>query len=214
MIRIVGDVHALLGMFNELANRTPEDHEIVQVGDFGVWPTILSTHLKRVEFDQEDGLERRAYFIDGNHEHFPTLWGAGRYQIHEVIPNLIYIPRGEVMELDGRNVLFLGGGESPDMQWRTEGVNWFREETITYQDVNRIEAVMGEVDIMITHVPPYEIGYHIFGGDSPTEWNYSSKLVQAVWENLGQPDLYCGHFHMSKQIGNVRILNELEYVDI
>ena len=213
MIRIYGDVHGLISMFFEDVNLLPENYEVIQIGDFGIWPTILKEHTAQVKFNMTDPLGRRIYFIDGNHEHFPTLWRGGRYAIHEIIPNLVYVPRGEIMELDGRKILFIGGGESPDMNWRTEGVNWFREETITYQDVMRIDQ-NEKIDFMVTHVPPFEIGHHIFGGDTPIEWNYSAKLIQSVWESFGQPPLYCGHFHMSKEIGNVRILNELEFVDV
>lgn len=215
MIRIFGDVHAKVGEFANMVNSAPKDYEIVQVGDLGIWPFI------REEFESHDGFappdtsfDRLVYFIDGNHEHFPMLWEQGRYVQTEIFPNLVYVPRGTVMELDGRNVLFLGGGESPDMEWRTEGINWFREETLTYEDVMRIEAIEGDVDMMITHVPPFHVMYHIFGGDAPAEWNYTSKLVEAVWENLGKPDLYCGHLHENRKIGNVTILNELNYIDI
>lgn len=213
MIRIYGDVHGLLGLFFEQVNRLGPEYEVVQLGDFGWWPTILREHEAAVKYDMQDALERRVYFIDGNHEHFPSLWAAGRYVVNEIMPNLVYIPRGEILELDGRKILFIGGGESPDMNWRTEGVNWFREETITYADVMRIDQ-NAQVDMMITHVPPFHVSHHIFGGDTPVEWNYSSKLIEAVWESMGKPDLYCGHFHMSRQIGNVRVLNELEFVDV
>lgn len=208
MIRIIGDAHAKFWEFDDILVDAGHDITCIQVGDFGIWPKLMENDLK-------DGMtfEQPFLFIDGNHEHFPTLWKGGRNTIHEVMPNAVYVPRGTVMEIDGRNILFLGGGESPDMLNRTEGVSWFREETITHADVMKID-MNTKIDIMITHVPPFSFTYHVFGGDSPIEWNYSSKMVESVWEAVGKPPLYCGHLHFSKTIGNVTVLAELQWIDV
>jgi hypothetical protein len=206
MIRIFGDVHAKFHQFDKMLEDTPKDYAVVQVGDFGIWPNLIETDL-------ENGFElsRPVYFIDGNHEHFPSFEGVD--EVTELYPNMFYVPRGTVMDLDGRKILFLGGGESPDKNMRTEGVNWFREESITYADVMKIDLDQ-EIDMMVTHVPPYDVVNWIFQGDTPEAWNWSSKAVQGVWEALGRPELFCGHLHFNKCALGVTVIGELSYVDV
>ena len=214
MIRIFGDVHAKFDRFNEYLKDTPEDYVVIQLGDFGFWPKICDQwYAIDNEIHSQRGLvlERPVYIIDGNHEYHPMFEGIA--EVTELYTNAFFVPRGTVLELDGRKILFLGGGESPDKHNRTEGVSWFREESISYADVMKIDLTQ-EVDMMMTHVPPFDVVNWIFQGDTPEAWNWSSKAVQGVWEALGRPELFCGHLHLNKCVMGVTILSELSYVDV
>lgn len=202
MITVFGDVHGKFDAFRAKLDSRPTDDIILQVGDFGIWPH-MEDNLKK-------GFSRPVYFIDGNHEYFP--WLTDINEVTELYPNLFYVPRGTVMELDGRTVLFLGGAESPDKEYRTEGRDWFREESISYEDTDRIPRDVKNVDLMITHTPPYITVHQIFSGDTPPEWNYSSVAVESVWAHFGRPPLVCGHLHFRKTVGDVEILPELGYI--
>ena len=64
-------------------------------------------------------------------------------------PNLVFVPRGTVLELDGRRIAFLGGGNSIiDRAVRRNGVDWWPEEQVTLADVARF-ADAGTVDILV-----------------------------------------------------------------
>lgn len=204
MITVFGDVHGHIPIFRDMIKKVPEDHTIIQVGDMGIWPNSIRQF--------ELGFPRPVYFIDGNHEFFPYLNGIS--EIREIHPNLFYVPRGTVTELDGRKILFLGGAESPDKQWRTPGVSWFPEESITQADLYRIPEDVETVDLMITHTPPYSVIHHLKGGDTPDHWNRSSKVVESVWTGLDKPPLVCGHMHFRKTVGVVEILPELGTLEI
>lgn len=203
MITVIGDVHAKFGRLHNILEHIPSHHTVIQVGDFGIWP-----HYREV---LENGFSRPLYFIDGNHEYFPHLTELSA--ITELYPNLFYVPRGTYIELDGRKVLFLGGAESIDKEYRREYIDWFREESISYADTAKIDFSW-EVDLMITHTPPYRTIYEIRGSDTPREWNHSSVAVEAVWTNVGQPPLVCGHLHQTRTIGNVTVLNELDTLEV
>src|SRR5690606_30528005 len=101
----------------------------------------------------------------------------------EVRENAIYVPRGTVLTLDGRNVGFLGGGDSRDRYSRTEGVDWFRSETIGYEDMMRFPAD-AQVDILATHTPPAHVIQLMIG---PHAMDPSGRAVEAVWDGLGRP---------------------------
>jgi hypothetical protein len=120
-------------------------------------------------------------------------------------PNLVYVPRGTVLELDGRRIAFLGGGTSViDRAERRADVDWWPEEQVTMADVARFEGV-GRVDFLVCHTPPAFI-YHFF----QLRPDPSAVAVGQAWQLLGRPQVICGHLHRPREVGCVRVLGELE----
>jgi hypothetical protein len=206
MLVFVGDVHGEIELLNAVLAKVPSDVPVIQVGDFGFWPQVRQ-HMT------EQALEvcRPIYVIDGNHEYDP--WLASLTMPTEVWPNVTFVPRGTVLELDGKRVGCLGGGESIDRAWRIEGVSWFPGERVTYAQARRLleasraedsSADCGRLDVLVTHVPPGTIKQHVFGHPA----NSSEKLVEEVWKIFGKPPLVCGHMHPEQvvQVGTVTIL--------
>lgn len=132
---------------------------ILQVGDFGWWlPGLATTMYLR---DLQDALAQAGIilaWIDGNHEHHPSIdewvdatdgqpWSDKRY------PNIVHLPRGFRWTWWGMKFLALGGAHSVDRGMRTEGASWWPREHISDAEVARaIDG--GEVDVMITHDCP------------------------------------------------------------
>lgn len=201
MIGIVGDVHAKFGALHKLFVKYPELMEceaVIQLGDFGLWPGYGYTVPPR-----------EILWIDGNHEHFPSL--AGLTVPTTVAENAVYIPRGTVLQIDGLNVAFLGGAESIDKDMRTPGYDWFPEESITYGDMMRLMAnveKVGKSDVLLTHCPPDHV-VQIMLGKMGAKRGSSAHAVEAVWEGLGKPMCFSGHMHERRTIGNCHVLPEL-----
>lgn len=192
-LAFIGDVHAKFDQLRRLFDQNEDLQEaeaVIQLGDLGLWP--------RYEWVTPP---RRIYFLDGNHEYFPELTDIKEPQ--EIRENLVYVPRGTVLELAGFRVGFLGGAESPDKHLRVEGRSWFREESISYSDMLRLE---GSVDVLATHTPPAHVVFSIIG-HTPDP---SSRAVEAVWDGLGRPPCFSGHMHCTRRIGMCWVLNELE----
>lgn len=178
---VIGDIHGELHALNQLLLNLPDDAIIIQCGDFGIWPSVVQS------YGDPPKIARPIYFIDGNHEYFPWLTKYGIPT--EIWPNLTYVPRGTVLELAGKRVGFLGGGDSFDKDFRTPGMDWFPEETIKSHEAGKL--VGKDLDVLITHSPPSSAKYALFGfKPSPSE-----DLVEWVWNKTGRPDLYCGHMH-------------------
>lgn len=192
MIAFIGDVHAKFHRLVQVMDETEAD-VYVQVGDFGLWPDRVVPPLPGT-----------LYMVEGNHEYYPYL--AGIESPTEIRPGLIYVPRGTVLELDGRRIGFLGGADSPDRAQRIEGVSWFREETISYEDMLRFPADAA-IDVLVTHTPPAFVVRQMLGR---IDVDPSARAVEAVWDGLGRPRLVCGHMHERHTAGPIEVLGELD----
>jgi predicted phosphodiesterase len=199
MIGFIGDVHRAFDCLARAVAGLPADVEIaIQVGDLGLHQDDLAPSARGVP-----PLARQVYYVTGNHDHEPSYRGI--VEPTEMAPNLVYVPRGTVLELDGRRIAFLGGGDSIiDRAVRRSGVDWWPEEQVTLADVARF-ADAGRVDILVCHTPPAFV-YHFF--QLPPD--PSALAVGQAWQILGRPQVVCGHLHKPSEIGCVRVLGELE----
>lgn len=211
MLGFLGDMH---GEVRTLANVVkklegfPEITALIQVGDFGFYPQLMAQF-----YDIKPHIP--IYAIDGNHEHFPMLTGLNA--VTELATNIFYVPRGTVLELDGRKIAFIGGAASIDKKMRLQyGMSWFEDELVTELDIFKLHDV-DKVDILVTHTPPYSViqkhfpPVHLLGFGVSNDWrDPSADKIEALWNRLGKPPLICGHMHRSVVEGNVRILNIAE----
>jgi len=199
MIGFIGDVHRAFDRLAGAVAEFPANVDVaIQVGDLGLHSDDLSPTGRGVP-----PLVRPVYYITGNHDHEPTYRGITRPT--EMAPNLLFVPRGTVLELDGRRIAFLGGGDSViDRAVRRDDVDWWPEERVTVTDVARFEGV-GRVDLLVCHTPPAFV-YHFF--QLPPD--PSAVAVGQAWQILGRPQVVCGHLHRPREVGRVRVLGELE----
>jgi hypothetical protein len=199
VIAFIGDVHREFDRLAGAVAELPAGVEIaIQVGDLGLHQDDLGPTGPGVP-----PLARLVYYVTGNHDHEPSYRGITRPT--EMAPNLVFVPRGTVLELDGRRIAFLGGGDSViDRAVRRDGVDWWPEEQVTMADVARFERA-GRVDLLVCHTPPAFV-YHFYGF-SPDP---SAVAVGQAWQLLGRPPVVCGHLHKSQKVGRVRVLGELE----
>jgi predicted phosphodiesterase len=220
MIILLGDTHGDFKIFDYIREKIGDDPDaiIIQVGDFGYWPMSMG-NWKTTPWP--------VYFIDGNHEHFPSLWeqvptenGFQIKQPVELQKNLFYIPRGTIHTFEGIKFGFMGGGESIDKYWRQYGVSVFHEERVQRHQVEELvkDAQTNPIDILITHIPPATVRDRAFPPLNHAEWNLdlswvdvSMNNIEYLWNALDRPKLFCGHMHTSINIFNCRILdcNEL-----
>ncbi len=142
-IMIVGDVHNMFGQLNTLMNRKKPDL-VIACGDFGLWPSEKGCK-EFSDIKLPKGCELR--WCDGNHENH---WALRDRKSDEIEPGIIYMPRGSTYTLpDGRVVMFMGGAHSIDKAWRTLGIDWFPEETISQKDMMDLPDM--NIDIIVSH---------------------------------------------------------------
>ena len=199
MIGFIGDVHRAFDRLAGAVAAFPANVDVaIQVGDLGLHSDDLLPTGPGLP-----PLAHKVYYVTGNHDHEPSYRGITRPS--EMASNLVFVPRGTVLELDGRRIAFLGGGSSViDRAVRRYGVDWWPEEEVTLADVARFGDV-GRVDFLVSHTPPAFV-YHFF--QLPPD--PSALAVGQAWHILGRPRVVCGHLHKPWEIGRVRVLGELE----
>ena len=186
---IVGDIHNEFAYLNDLINKKQPDL-LICCGEFGYWPNIPWA----AQFTNIKPQNSKILWCEGNHEDF---WSLQRRETDELVPNVIYMPRGSTYTLpDGRVIMFFGGANSIDKNIRTLGVDWFPEEVITQKDLYNLPDI--KVDIFITHTCSLEIKNIIIPRDHLKENDPSYNALSELW-NIYRPSLwYFAHFHFCK----------------
>src|SRR5262249_61154440 len=181
MIAFIGDVHrAFDRLAGEVAALPANVEAAIQVGDLG----LHQDDLDPAGFGLP-AIARPVYYVTGNHDHEPSYRGISRPT--EMAPNLVFVPRGTVLDLDGRRIAFLGGGDSViDRAVRRSGVDWGPEEQVTMDDVARFEGG-GRVDLLVCHTPPAFV-YHFFDLRPDPSALAVGRACEVVWP----PPLVCG----------------------
>jgi Icc-related predicted phosphoesterase len=219
MLAILGDIHGDFYMLQQKVDQAIAKgaSALIQVGDFGYYKHLLD-RLWKCELDIP------VYWIDGNHEEHEHLQGIT--DILEIHNNCFFVPRGKILELDNRVIAFMGGAASIDKGIRLrKKLHWTHLENIMQSDLdnllNNLKLFDNKVDMMISHVPPQGVisrnftknVFKFFG--VPNDWkDENADIIESIWNNLGKPQLYCGHMHISVSDGNCQILdiNEVIYV--
>ena len=160
MIYITGDTHGDIDYTKLLILKEKKlsyDDYLIICGDAGiVWSKeTLPYHLKLY-----NDIGCTIIYVDGNHENFSMLneMPLVEYKgalMHMIDKHIFHVLRGEIMTLEGKTFLCIGGAHSIDKIYRTEYVSWWPEEDITEHDIDNaienLKKVNNTVDYVITH---------------------------------------------------------------
>jgi len=195
----VGDIHADFEVLEAFAMHMlgifPDITRVIQVGDFGFWPDFGIDYWYR-----KCQLPVPVFFIDGNHEdhialrHRSTSVPAKKSGLFDAF----HIPRGYCED----GILFMGGADSPDKEYRQAGITWFVEENIHGRDVDfatqNIRVHGRPIRVMVAHDTtegafPLVKRQHWQMGD----WN---RIALERLFAIAKPILYVhGHLHFHSE---------------
>jgi hypothetical protein len=99
--------------------------------------------------------------------------------------------RGSVLEVNNKNILFMGGAFSIDRSWRILGKSYFLEETISQEDVWRLPDT--NIDIVISHTAPNEFEIPL---NLKKEHDPSRDALSYVLNKYSPKKWYLAHFHI------------------
>lgn len=192
-ILILGDIHAeWMAMEDVIRNamqECPEIEKIIQLGDLGEKLVLGKDYLIYKPRNVPQHL-LPILAIDGNHDNHDLLTREGDWGN----PAFKYIKRGEVFTINGIRFMGMGGAHSIDRDMRTEGVDWYRGELITYGQITKA-LTQGEVDIMLSHERP-----SAFGNPRPNYWSVQEADAQRWMLNelleLKPKLWFHGHHHV------------------
>lgn len=199
-IAISGDWHGDM-KFSKKAVHFAKRHgadALLHVGDFGFWG--LDDSFLKVLSEEVVSLDLPIFFIDGNHEDHQALnlIPLNDDKTRTVAENIFHLPRGFRWEWDGVSFLALGGAPSFDRGNRTEGFDWFPEETISTGDSYRAVAD-GHADIMLTHDAPSSVIVPDLPLREVTQIEKDCaqhrRLLDSIVEQVTPNYLFHGHYH-------------------
>ena len=165
MIYVTGDLHGDMARFGAKEMKQLKKGDTLLVcGDFGfIWD---GSKTEQAALKKIGKLKYNVCFIDGVHENFSLLEQypleefGGRPARH-IGGGLYHLLRGEIYTIEGKTVFTMGGGVSPDDDFREpddDRASWeipSREEFD--QAAAAIESARGQIDYIITHEPPMKI---------------------------------------------------------
>lgn len=128
----VGDIHGNWPLLRyNLERKKITDSVIIQVGDFGAYGKKYEVELLEVFNSRIKKSGNVVYAIRGNHDN-PAVWNdtAGwpkQSHVH-------FVPDYTVLELCGKRIGFWGGAHSLNRAECTEGKDWWKDETIVFDD--------------------------------------------------------------------------------
>ena len=134
---VIGDVHGKTDQYLKLLIRRHGEPS-VQLGDFGIG------------FPGDEPLPplpANAWFFRGNHDN-----------PEEARSHKNYLGEYGCRTIDGIEFFFLSGAWSSDQWLRTEGLNWWRDEELSYTDLQAAVELFAKMkpDIVLTHDGPEE----------------------------------------------------------
>jgi Icc-related predicted phosphoesterase len=215
IIHAIGDVHGEWNHLNKHIDIYKPDILFI-CGDFGWWPHFHGS----TKFDgsgkpwNQYGIinpSTKIYWCDGNHENHDDL--DNLVSKHGIIPieimkDVYYMPRGSVLTINNKNVLFFGGANSIDKNSRIQGVTWWPQEVISYTDFQRIGDIYTEIDVVVSHTCPESVFDHDAFKKKVSHYELendpSRTALQAILEIYHPSVWVSGHWHdnMNMQINN------------
>jgi predicted phosphodiesterase len=216
-ILYVGDIHDRLQAIIAINNYCIKHNisTVVQVGDFG----LLFKDFKSRDYFQKRKRQNRPgpvwYTCGGNHDNY-ARWQAlateqGDSHITELAPGAYWVKRGGELILDNKLHLFIGGAESTDIAWRTEGKNWWPEETPTSAEFQLFHQNLKDnhPQVVVSHDAPLRVDLFRaerensttprmlehslkFSEYTPPLWVYGHHHLQQVDEIQGTKFVCCG----------------------
>lgn len=174
-MHIIGDVHGKLERYKEITDNCDSS---ICVGDFGFkkeWDWFYETILPS---------SKGIHFINpGNHDYGPYM-NNPEYSL------------GNYSRFFKYEIFTVRGAFSIDRVYRREGIDWFANEELTYQE--GLECLDAYADmkpnIVISHDCPHSIRKYLFKIQQKSN---TSNLLEAMFREH-QPNLWIfGHHHKS-----------------
>lgn len=210
MLYVTGDTHGSID-YNKLhtirKSFTREDILLI-AGDFGA---VWNKNTLKKDLEIYTRLPCLVLFADGNHENFDILETLPQEEfcggkVHRVAENVYHLMRGEVFVIQGRKIFVMGGAESRDKAFRREGYSWWKQESVTYADVEEglknLAAHGNSVDYILTHTMPSSLLERLsFYGWTRAAANTSEYLLNVFAEQVRFTHWYFGHWHIDDEFG-------------
>jgi len=178
-VTFLGDVHGKYKRLHEIIREKERNPFIVQVGDFGFdYETLRNVDPKNF------------VIVGGNHDNY-----------QKIINTPHYLGDYGYTSFNGLEFFYYRGAYSIDKQYRTIGIDWWKEEQLNIELFMKAREAYREIKpkLMVTHdCPEFLVGRYI-GPYGRVYQNITNWALQELF-NIHQPDTWIhGHYHLSKK---------------
>ena len=201
-IHVLSDIHGNMLPVRNLVKRLKPNELIIQIGDFG----FSDTYRKLWNIGSD-----KLLIIAGNHDEYPA---------YNNLPN--ELPKSGIIQFKHKRVFFAAGAACTpyDRSQRTEGLSWWPEEEMNWEECNTCLRLWDEyketIDIVLSHECPINVGHAVLG-ETPYE-SQTNKLLYEMFKMYEPPRWEFGHYHKvwERQIGRTlfQCLNIDEVMEI
>lgn len=219
-VGIFGDWHSNSDFAVSILEKIKENGEnviipdvFVHLGDFNFFPYNQGQKFLSTVNKELSDLDREMFVIDGNHEDFDfinSFKNSVKYEGFKDVPDAInangfeskkrdhifYIPRGLGWTWGGKKFVGVGGAHSIDYSWRTLGIDFFLEEDVTEQDVDKA-LENGSADYIFTHESVVNVPspFNIYDQRTIIATNTNKYYLRNIISELDPKATFHGHHH-------------------
>ena len=221
-VLVTGDVHGDILLLLEMVRSIENDEMLFVTGDFGLFWFDINSNSDKYTILNNMLESKNAYivFVDGNHENhnfinrteISEFCGA---KCHKLLPRVIHIMRGEIVNIDGIKIFCFGGSYSVDRFWREKNKTYFEEELPNENEydsgLNNLINADFKVDYIITHTCQRRLVKKLGQRHKAIEEIKLQNYIQWIVDNVEYKKHYFGHWHMDKKISesDIAIFNNI-----
>ena len=182
---LVGDIHGNFDIYDSLIK---DEKESIQLGDYGLGFPIEEAYTAENSLKVKNGLTYHEapeghLFLRGNHDQPNMCKSHPRYL------GDFGMFRGEVF--------YLSGAWSIDQDFRTPGIDWWREEELSYAQLqDAVDLFAKEMPrVVVSHDAPFVVTEIIHHGEGIR--NRTCHAMDAMLDEFMPDYWYFAHHHVS-----------------
>jgi UDP-2,3-diacylglucosamine pyrophosphatase LpxH len=214
---VLGDVHGEWSVILNHLNKVSdfdfiEKTEVcyIQVGDFGIGYNKIENELAKLKILDQNLRNKNSdlFIIRGNHDDPKFFKENELLEFKNELTNIHFVPDYTVLNIDGDNILFIGGAVSIDRKWtQFRGGKWWEDEVVNF-DFDKIKNFT-DIDRVICHTAPdfveplgfnqlvynFALNDDVLLEDLTIERANMTKMITKLMNNNQIKTFLYGHFH-------------------
>ena len=194
---LIGDIHGVYDPRETGYEKIADNY--VFLGDIGFGFDNLRAFTRTLNRHIPKGV--KCYFIRGNHDD-PSCWkGVKEKTITRIVPRFTMVHDYDLMVIEGKKYLCVGGGISIDRHYREEGKSYWSDEAVlpcpdenVYGEVYGVLSHTGFTPPVMTHKHAYQMKFPDVNQDCQDE----QELLREILHVYNPQVWYNGHYHVNR----------------
>lgn len=184
-ITIIGDVHGKTQQYQKMLRQHYSGQRTIQIGDMGIGFSGVGLHE----------MPPNHKWFRGNHDN-PTKCRLNK----NYLGDYGYLPEDKLF--------WLAGAFSIDRAWRVEGISWWPDEELSFQELDKAIGLYAQVKpkYVLSHECPARVARSLldglmgpyFSAKADCSMSRTAQALQAMFEIHQPKEWVFGHYHVDK----------------